>query len=311
VQVTGDPLFDATLDRLAPEGRVGLAVSGGPDSLALLLLAARARPSDIEVATVDHGLRPESAAEAAKVADICDRLGVPHFTLQAEVADGASRQARSREARYDVLGLWMMARRLPWLATAHHADDQAETLLMRLARGSGLSGLSAIRERLPISPDLTIIRPLLDWSKAELRAVVEQAGIDPVDDPSNRDPAHDRTRFRSLLAAHDWIDPARLARSAAALAEAEEALDFAIRPLEQERLWVTASGVSLHAFDLPAELQRRLLARAFRRLGPGRPRGPELDRALDCLRGGGRCTLAGALLTGGEVWKLSPEPPRA
>src|SRR5512146_1103051 len=119
---------------LAPGPPIGIAVSGGPDSLALLLLAAAARPGLIEAATVDHGLRAESQAEAEAVARICAELRVPHEILLAEWAETPSTaiQERAREARYRLLAGWLVERELKALATAHHVDDQAETILMRL-----------------------------------------------------------------------------------------------------------------------------------------------------------------------------------
>src|SRR5262245_46562227 len=131
--------FRADLDSLsAPSERIGIAVSGGPDSLALLLLAAAARPGLVEAATVDHGLRPESRAEAEMVARTCAELRVPHEILVADWAETPSSaiQERAREARYSLLAGWLVEQKLKALATAHHADDQAETILMRLNRGS-------------------------------------------------------------------------------------------------------------------------------------------------------------------------------
>ena len=130
--------FAADLAALwAGKGKLGLAVSGGPDSLALLLLARAALPGRVEAATVDHGLRPESADEAVMVAAVCARLGVPHRTLAVDVAQG-NIQAQARAARYAALAVWMGEQGIEALATAHHADDQAETLLLRLNRGSGV-----------------------------------------------------------------------------------------------------------------------------------------------------------------------------
>jgi tRNA(Ile)-lysidine synthase len=176
----------------AEPGRLALAVSGGPDSLALLLLAHAALPEQVEAATVDHGLRKESAVEALHVEDICGRLGCPHNILEVTVPDGpAGLQGEARAARYAALAAWAERRSLTHLATAHHADDQAETILMRLQRGSGVAGLSGIR---PLRRDgsLTILRPLLSWSKSELVHIVGDAAIEPVDDPSNRDSRFDR-----------------------------------------------------------------------------------------------------------------------
>ena len=212
-----------------PEGgRLGIAVSGGPDSLALLLLAHAALAGEVEAATVDHRLRPESAEEAAAVGAVCHELGVPHAILPVEVQPG-NLQANARAARYEALSRWAAARNLDALATAHHADDQAETLLMRLNRGSGLSGLAGIRASTSM-PGSTrrLLRPLLGWRKAELEIVVRARGIEAVRDPSNENEDFDRVRIRKALAECDWLDPLRLARSAALLAQVEEALDAAV-----------------------------------------------------------------------------------
>src|SRR4051812_29251127 len=140
--------FSREVDQLiGPGERIGVAVSGGPDSLALLLLAARARPGLVEAATVDHALRPESAGEAAFVAELCGRLAVPHeiLTVEWEEKPETAIQERARIARYRLLGRWAKERGLTALATAHHLDDQAETFLMRLARGAGVKGLAGMR----------------------------------------------------------------------------------------------------------------------------------------------------------------------
>jgi tRNA(Ile)-lysidine synthase len=206
--------FAADLARLWPEGgRLGLAVSGGPDSVALLLLARAVRPEQIEAATVDHGLRVEAAAEAQFVAELCAGLGVPHTILKVAVAEG-NVQARARAARYAALAEWVDARGLAALATAHHADDQAETLLLRLNRGSGAAGLAGVRERGRIAGSaLTVIRPLLGWRRSELAEVVARAGIEAIEDPSNADERFDRVRIRRALREADWLDPAAPATS--------------------------------------------------------------------------------------------------
>jgi tRNA(Ile)-lysidine synthase len=305
--------FAADLDALAPaDARVGLAVSGGPDSLALLLLATAARPGRVEAATVDHGLRLESAGEAAMVAALCDKLGVRHQALLADWSEPptANVQAEARALRYRLLNDWAVERALPFLATAHHADDQAETLLMRLARGAGVRGLGGTRARRALSEDVTLIRPLLGWRKAELVRLVAEAGIEAVDDPSNRDPKHDRSRIRKLLEKSDWADPARLAASAAALRDADDALDWALAPLLSSRLRRDGDALIIEPLDLPRELKRRLLLAAFAELGAPIPRGPELIRAMDRLDAGETATLSGIKLDGGSLWRLSPAPPR-
>jgi len=297
-------------DLVEPDERLGVAVSGGPDSVALLLLAAATRPGQVEAATVDHGLRRESAAEARFVAELCNRLGVPHASLTVDVSPGASLQARARNARYRALTDWATEERLDAVATAHHADDQAETLLMRLARGAGLSGLAATRRIRQLDRDVMLVRPLLGWRRAELRDIVHAAGIEPVDDPANRDPRHDRSRFRGLVERADWAEADRLASSAQWLAEAEEAIEWTVERLADERLSVFGDTVRIDPEGMPRELQRRLLLMAFDRFEAIRPRGPQLDRAMRSLVAGRTATLSGLKLTGGATWEVVPAPAR-
>ena len=303
--------FEADLAPLVPAGaRLGIAVSGGPDSLALLLLAAAARPGRVEAATVDHHLRASSAEEAAFVGEICARLGVEHSTLPVHVGRGASLQAQARAARYEALSAWAVEKGLQAVATAHHIDDQAETLLMRLARGAGIAGLVGVRHVRELAPGVLVVRPLIDWRKAELAAIVAAAGITPVDDPANRDPRHDRSRFRGMLADADWADAERLAASARWLAEADEALEWALKPLLETRVQRVAGAIRIDSGGLPREMQRRLLLAGFDRMGAHRPRGPELDRAHKALRAGKTVTLSGLKLEPGPPWMLSPAPSR-
>jgi tRNA(Ile)-lysidine synthase len=302
--------FAADLGPLAPAGRIGIAVSGGPDSLALLVLAAAARPGEVEAVTVDHRLRPASRNEAEGVAAICAAIAVPHIILSARWTDPptANVQARARDERYALLARWATDRRLAAVATAHHADDQAETLLMRLARGSGVSGLAGVRPSRTLSPGVALIRPLLGWRKLELEAIAAAAGLAPTDDPSNRDPRHDRARVRSWLTEAP-LDAERLAASAAWLREADDALDWSLA--QADRLTHCGNIVTLDPENLPRELQRRLLLAAFSALDAPAPRGPDLARALNALTRGGTATLAGMKLSGGSRWCLSPAPPRA
>jgi tRNA(Ile)-lysidine synthase len=295
--------FRADLEALtgAAPARLGLAVSGGPDSLALLLLAHAAYPGRVHAATVDHGLRAESAAEAAFVAGLCGELGVPHVTLAANMTDKVNVQAAARARRYALLGRWAGEVKAGCLLTAHHLDDQAETLVMRLLRGSGLAGLSGVRA---VNPPL--VRPLLGWRREELAAVVRAAGVDPVVDPSNQDERFDRARIRRRLAEAQWLDPAPLARSAAALAEAEDALEWAVERLWRERV----DGLTLDPAGLPAELRRRLVLRLLAAIGGPAPRGEEVGRLLATLDGGGTATLAGVKCVGGKRWRFAPAPPR-
>jgi tRNA(Ile)-lysidine synthase len=306
--------FAADLAALLPTGtRFGIAVSGGPDSLALLRLAAETRAGAVEAATVDHRLRDGSRGEAEAVARVCGDLAVPHTILTARWATppAANRQARARDERYALLGEWAVGRGLAAIATAHHTDDQAETVLMRLARGAGLRGLAGIRPVVTLRDSgAELIRPLLGWRKQELEAIAAAAGLAAADDPSNRDLRHDRARMREWLAQAGWADPLRLAATAGHLRDADDALDWALAPLLTERLTERDGALRIDPAGLPRELQRRLLLAAFARLGAGVPRGPELIAALDRLLDGETTTLAGLKLEGGRSWRLGPAPPR-
>ncbi len=294
----------------ADAGPLALAVSGGADSLALMKMGAEGFPGRVHVLSVDHGLRPEAAAECAMVARLAAGLGVPHTTLTLALAPGGNVQARAREARYAAMAAWCRANGVPLLLTAHHADDQAETLLMRLARGSGATGLSGIRARVTLD-GVTVLRPLLGWRRAALGELVRKAGWTPVDDPSNRDPSFDRTRARALLAGADWLSADRIAAAAAHLAEADDALGWAEGRAFDTRVTPAGDALLIDPEGLPDELRRRLLARALMQMG-GEPEGPSLQRLMVRLSEGGGGTLGAArvdVLADG-LWRVRPAPPR-
>lgn len=310
--------FTADLNALAaPGARLGLAVSGGPDSLALLLLAAAARPGLVRAATVDHALRAGSRAEAEAVAALCKWLDVPHdiLTIDWPTPPASALQERTRTARYAALGHWALAHRLGTVATGHHADDQAETMMMRLVRGAGVRGLAGMRPvaAMPGVANMSLIRPLLGWRRAELADVVAEAGITSADDPSNHDERHERVRVRGLLAGAPWLDPAALARSARHLAAADEAIDYAV-----DREWSAIrveSGTWHYSPDgLPSELRRRITARIIAALaseGDGTIlRGRELDHLLGELEVGRSVTLRGVAASGGSEWRFTRATPR-
>ena len=299
----------------AEPGQMGIAVSGGPDSLALLLLAQAAFPGRIAAATVDHGLRPESGAEAEAVARLCRDIEVPHRILAARVeAAGEGLQAAARAARYVALAGWMEKEGLSLLLTAHHADDQAETLLMRLNRGSGVAGLAGVRAAGDVPGSggrLRLCRPLLGWRRSELQAMVEAAAVEAVRDPSNEDERFDRARLRRRLAEAPWLDPGALTRSAALLAEAEAALEWTAGPLFAARAESADGAVLLRPNGLPGELLRRLVLRCLRQIAPeARPRGEALAAFIARLERGEAATLCEVKGTGGETWRFEPAPPR-
>ena len=310
--------FRAALDRIVPQQTtIGLAVSGGPDSLALLLLAAQARPLEVEAATVDHGLRPESLAEAEMVARVCEGLGVPHRILNAtwDVKPETAIQERARMMRYRLLGEWALERGVGAILTAHHVDDQAETFLMRLARGSGVKGLAGMR-RVTRGPAgaLSLVRPLLGWRHSELEAVCAAAGIEPVADPSNEDEQFERVRVRKALARQDLFDAAAVAQSAAHLAEADAALHWATTLEWQRGVTANNGAIAYRPSDAPREIRRRIIRRAILTLateGSGaEPRGRELDQILAAMVSGGHATLRGVLCVGGPEWRFAKAPAR-
>jgi tRNA(Ile)-lysidine synthase len=309
--------FRGELDALIGSGaRVGIAVSGGPDSMALLLLAAAARPGAIEAATVDHALREASRAEAEMVAQTCAALGVPHAILTAgwKEKPATAVQERARNERYRLLGFWAEERGLDALATGHHADDQAETLLMRLGRGSGVRGLAGMRRR-SVAPgtDVPLLRPLLGWRRAELQDICASSGATPALDPSNDDDRFERVRVRHALGERDWLDPAALARSAAHLSDAQTALEWAARQEWKQNARERTGAIHYRPNGAPHEILRRVASRAVRKLaseGDPELRGRELDQLLTALASGDRVTIRGVLCSGGPDWHFTQAPPR-
>jgi tRNA(Ile)-lysidine synthase len=252
--------------------RIVLAVSGGPDSLALLHLAARVRGElgvSFTVLTVDHGLRAASRDEALMVARQASQLGLPHAILGWEGGEprSASLQARARTARYDLMAAYCHAHDIPALVTAHHLDDQAETFLMRLKRGSGLDGLAAIPEQ-GAWAGIVVLRPLLDVPKARCIATLDAAGVGFVCDPSNADPRFERARVREntdALAALG-LTPEALALSARRLRRAREALDAAAQSFLAANSETSEAGYALVDREALASAAQEIALRALAQL---------------------------------------------
>lgn len=306
------------LDLLSPdESTIGLAVSGGPDSLALLLLAAAARPGRVEAASVDHGLREDSRKEAEMVADLCARLGVPHeiLTIEWKKKPASGIQERARKKRYSALGDWAKRRGIAAVATAHHEEDQAETLLMRLVRGAGVRGLAGMRARRQVAgTGLAILRPLLRWRRQELADICAKAGIEPASDPSNDDPQFERVRVRKTLGDVDWLDAAGLAKSAGYLSQADQALRWAAKQEYDRRVSEDNQVITFDPAGLPDELRRRIVKTIVDRLkteGKAEPlRGRELNHLINVLANGEQATLRGVLCGGGPSWRFARAPAR-
>ena len=312
--------FRTDLDALIPPGsRLGLAVSGGPDSLALLLLAAAARPGEVEAATVDHGLRPESPDEADMVAGLCERLGVPHSTLAIEwdIPPTSAIQEQARILRYGALAAWSRDLGLGAVLTGHHLDDQAETMVMRLNRGAGVRGLAGMRPQstVPGAPGVPLLRPLLGWRRTELESICADAGLHPAQDPSNLDTRNERVRVRQALAEADWLDVTALSRSAAHLALDDEAIEWTVDRQWEEFVEASNDAIIYRPTAAPIAIVRRVVARAIAELGtegdPGELRGRELDRLLAELQSGGTATLRGVRCSGAAEWRFVRSKPRA
>ena len=292
---------------LTRDHRIGLAVSGGPDSLALLLLAQGVFGDQVEAATIDHRLRSESSQEAEFVARICETLGVSHRILALPGRRRGNLGQWARELRYAQLHEWCRDVGIDWLMTGHHADDQLETMIMRLNRGSGVGGMAAIRAR-----NGNTLRPLLGWRHRELVAVVKAAGLKAVDDPSNRDDRFDRARLRKMLARADWLDPLAASRTAAALHEAEDALIWAATRIANQRVKRDGAILIFDPADLPPEIERRIVAACIRELNAkAKLDGPKVTRLLAKLRGSGKATLDNVMCDArGGSWIFATAPPR-
>lgn len=312
MQVTLEPVlldrFRAALCRLdCADDSLLCAVSGGPDSLALLLLAQQALPGKVVAVTVDHQLRPESANEAQIVGDICQNFGIPHVVLRPDEKISGNLQSSARTARYTLLERAADAQNCTHIATAHHADDQLETLLMRLARGSGVDGLSGIRAR-----NGRVIRPVLEFTKAELADVCSSAGIQAVDDPSNANIDFDRVAMRNWLSntRHPFPAP-RALRTASALADASDALVWMTDTLAEQRISQENDVIICKAIGLPRELKRRLLTRCLRTMDVNlAPRGDAIDRLLTELENARTAMIGNIKCLGGNDWQFSKAPPR-
>lgn len=292
-----------------PRNGLGLAVSGGGDSMALLHMigpAARARGLACRVATVDHGLRPEARAEAERVAAACARLDLPHEILDWTGWDGRGNlQDAARRARQALLADWARRHNLDAVALGHTRDDQAETVLMRLARGSGVDGLSGMAP-VRAAAGLLWLRPLLDLGRAELRGWLESRGIGWDEDPSNADIRFQRVRARRALTVLEpvGVTPDGLVATAERMALARAALEHLADTLSARAVRLAAGAVAIDMEDLakaPEETRLRLVSAALRWIA-GSDYRPRIEALRTALAGAsaGRRTLGGVVL---ETWR--------
>jgi tRNA(Ile)-lysidine synthase len=282
--VVADPGWLDPVRRLAPlvgQSGIGVAVSGGADSLGLMLLVARWRalvPNALPVVvySVDHGLRPEAADEVAMVLREAHRLGLPARGLRWDGPKPASGlQAAARATRYRLLAAAMSADGLSACVTAHHLRDQAETVLMRLAHGSGVEGLAGMAAWSEVE-GCRLFRPLLDAEPDALRRLVRDAGLTPVDDPSNADTSYERVRWRQVLPrlAELGLDAARLGVFATRMAELDALVEAALETAWLRVVTGAESGRHLRLdrralLELPHPVGVRLLSRALVQVGGG------------------------------------------
>jgi len=290
----------------APPPVLGVAVSGGGDSFALLHLLndyARSRGIALHAATVDHGLRPEAAREAAMVAAQCRALGVPHDTLRWTGWDHSGNlQNEARMARYRLLADWARGQGIGAVCIGHTADDLAETFVMRLGRRAGVDGLSAM----PAVFDrhgMRWHRPLLNARRADLRAHLTQRGVAWVDDPSNEDDSFARVRIRKALTVLTdlGIDSAALADVSRHLADARTALDAQMFAAARAHAHVQCGAVAMDwqaLCGLPTETRRRLLTHTFAWINGATyaPRSSAVAEVLTALDDAGAATVQGCEL---------------
>lgn len=284
---------------------IAVACSGGSDSMALVLLAqewAKRKNVKLVALTVDHGLRPESAQEAATVGKWLKRHRIAHHVLRWEgKKPKANIQESAREARYALLTGYCKTHGIATLLVAHTLDDQAETFLLRLKRGSGVDGLAAMAESSQ-RDGIRLLRPLLGVPKAELIAYLENRNQPYISDPSNENMAYDRVKIRKLLPelAALGLTPQRLAKTAANMARAREYLQSQTESFLVEHAQLHDAGYAeLERLPEAPEIALRVLATLLSRIGGHTvpPRLDELERLYERLRSPGfkSVTLGGCV----------------
>jgi len=302
-----------------PSGAWAVAVSGGSDSLALMHLirdfARKQKRALPVVLTVDHGLRKSSAKDAQQVVAWAKRLGLAAklLTWRGKKAKTGV-EAAAREARYSLMGAFLVKHKIATLFVGHNQDDQAETFLLRLARGSGLDGLAGMQPRAawPVQgfPELVLARPLLELDRQSLRAYLKAKGQAWLDDPMNEDMSFDRVKLRKAreALAHAGLTAARIAAAAAHLARARESLEvMTAAVLARAARTREEGGILLDAAALtaaPREVGLRVLASVLMGVGGEvyRPRFDSLERLFDRIAGDG--LHAGATLHGCQIQPL-------
>lgn len=274
------------------DAKIALAVSGGADSMCLAWLARTLKP--VAALVVDHRLRAESSAEAALTRRRLEAFGLTCEILvwDHETTPVANIQSVAREARYDLMRLWCKQQGVNYLLTAHHQDDQAETLLLRLARGSGVYGLAGMAPDRRLDKNIQLIRPLLDVPKMVLVETIARAGFDWIEDPSNNNDTFDRVKIRRFLEHPpvEGLSAGRLAGTAARLRRTRDAIEYYELGWLEQAVQFYDSGyaeLSIEALEnAPEEIILRGLSNLLRFAGSGyyAPRFEKLERLLNSLK---------------------------
>ena len=298
--------------------KLGVGVSGGSDSLGLLTLlagwATKGGPQ-LRAVTVDHGLRPESAEEAAHVAGICQKLGIGHDVLVWQGWDGSGNLPdQARRARYRLMTGWALDAGVPQVAIAHTLNDQAETFLMRLSREAGVDGLAAMTQSW-VQDGVRFCRPALGLSRAELQGVLTAKDIAWVDDPTNSDTAFERARVRKVLETLEGLglSARSLSNVANHMSELRETVYWYVFLAAQDCVRFQSGDVLLDRGGfriLQRDIARRLVQQVLRWLSGAEyaPRGRSVDLLLEAIRGGTTMTLHGCLMTvSGETLRFTRE----
>jgi len=330
--------FGAAMTRIVPPWPAAVAVSGGGDSLSLMLLlrdwaSSQSQPLPV-VLTVDHGLQSSAAREAERVRKLARAAGLsPHILVWKGAKPAADIEAEARAARYSLMGRWCAEHQVQALYVAHTLEDQAETFLLRLARGSGLDGLAAMQSisRLPVPAfgQVKLVRPLLDISKGDLRAFLKARKVEWAEDPMNADVRFSRAKIRAA-----WpqlcelgLLPQRIADAARHLARARAALDEMTDGFLQRGMRFGEGGAMLDPLRLkmlPREVGLRALASVLSRVSGEeyRPRFESLERLFDSIFSGSvgaGSTLHGCIVApataadrvfGSATITIQREPPR-
>ena len=294
---------------------IAVAVSGGGDSLALAVLLSDwcgVRDIGIHAITVDHGLRPEAAAEARYVAKILKPLGIKHRTLLWEGDKPKTRiQEAARDARYRLMAEYCRSKKIAYLFVAHHGNDQIETILFRMAKGTGLDGLAGMRPVQEMDNGLVLVRPLLPVSHDELLDTLRARKIDWIEDPSNENEKYARVRIRNIIdvLAKEGLTPERMAALSSRLSSSIEMIDYFIdKEYKNIILYKDSKRIEVNYNDflgLPDEAKTRILKQVIADLHPSKKypaRLEDIDRLVARLGERSGENFKGATL-GGCIFK--------